>query len=100
MKQPYPWHQAVLVLVCLMSAGIVHAAKTDIVRLVNGDEITGELKSLDFGVLMYSTDSMGTVKIDWEDVAAITSQSELCRWKSLTAVATSASSFRTAQTGR
>ncbi len=77
MKQPCPWHQAVFVLVCLSSAGIVHAAKTDIVKLVNGNEITGELKSLDFGVLTYSTDSMGTVKIDWEDVVAITSKQSL-----------------------
>ena len=77
MKQPYPWRQAVLVLVCLLSAGIADAAKTDVVKLINGDSITGELKSLDFGELVYSTDSMGTVKIDWEDVAAITSNQSL-----------------------
>lgn len=47
------------------------AAKTDIVQLVNGDAITGEIKSLDFGVLSYSTDSMGTVSIDWEDIVGL-----------------------------
>lgn len=66
-----------LILVCLLFAGIAHAEKTDVVKLVNGNEITGELKSLDFGVLTYSTDSMGTVKIDWEDVVAITSKQSL-----------------------
>jgi Protein of unknown function, DUF481 len=45
--------------------------------LVNGDAITGELKSLDFGSLRYSTDSMGTVHIDWEDVASISSRQSL-----------------------
>lgn len=49
------------------------AAKTDVVRLVNGDAITGEVKSMDFGELSYSTDSMGTVSIDWEDVVGLRS---------------------------
>ena len=48
-----------------------YAEKTDIVRLVNGDEITGEIESLDFGELSYSTDSMGTVSIDWEDIVGL-----------------------------
>lgn len=50
------------------------AAKTDVVVLVNGNAVTGEVKSLDFGVLKYSTDSMGTVNIDWEDVVNLSSQ--------------------------
>ena len=50
------------------------AEKTDTVVLENGNGITGEVKSLDFGVLRYSTDSMGTVRIDWEDVVAVTSK--------------------------
>ncbi len=53
------------------------AAKTDVVSLVNGNDITGEIKSLDFGALSYSTDSMGTVTIDWEDVTAATSNQNL-----------------------
>lgn len=53
------------------------AAKTDVVRLVNGDAITGEVKSMDFGELSYSTDSMGTVSIDWEDVVGLRSDQTL-----------------------
>jgi putative salt-induced outer membrane protein YdiY len=53
------------------------AAKTDAVLLVNGNTITGEIKSLDFGVLRYSTDSMGTVSIDWEDIVSITTRQTL-----------------------
>jgi putative salt-induced outer membrane protein YdiY len=63
-----------LILLCCTSA---FAAKTDVVLLVNGDTITGEVKSLDFGSLRYSTDSMGTVNVDWEDVATIKSNQKL-----------------------
>ena len=54
-----------------------HAAKTDVVTLINGNAITGEIKVLDFGALRYSTDSMGTVSIDWEDIVGITSDQNL-----------------------
>lgn len=63
-------------LILLVSTN-TYAAKTDIVLLVNGDTITGEVKSLDFGSLRYSTDSMGTVNVDWEDVATIKSDQKL-----------------------
>jgi putative salt-induced outer membrane protein YdiY len=53
------------------------AAKTDIVVLLNGDTVTGEVKSLDFGSLRFSTDSMGTVQIDWEDIVALNSKQSL-----------------------
>jgi small nuclear ribonucleoprotein (snRNP)-like protein len=53
------------------------AAKTDVVLLVNGNTITGEIKSLEFGALKYSTDSMGTVMIDWEDIVTISTKQTL-----------------------
>ena len=62
-----------LVIACATAS----AAKTDVVRLANGDAITGEVKSLDFGELSYSTDSMGTVSIDWEDVVGLHSDQAL-----------------------
>ena len=54
-----------------------YADKTDIVILVNGNAVTGEIKSLEFGTLRYSTDSMGTVSIDWEDIVSVTSEQSL-----------------------
>jgi len=54
-----------------------YAAKTDIVTLVNGNAVTGEIKALEFGALRYSTDSMGTVTIDWEDIVSIKSEQNL-----------------------
>ena len=66
---------AAAVLAALPAASF--AAKTDAVLLVNGNTITGEIKSLDFGALRYSTDSMGTVSIDWEDIVSITTKQTL-----------------------
>lgn len=66
-----------LVLSCTTHVTPALAAKNDIVVLVNGDAVTGEVKSLDFGSVRFSTDSMGTVQIDWEDIVALTSKQSL-----------------------
>jgi hypothetical protein len=50
------------------------AEKTDIVYLKNGDRVTGEIKSLVRGKLEFSTDHMGTISIEWEDILQITSK--------------------------
>ena len=42
--------------------------KTDVVRLKNGDRITGEIKELERGKLTVKTDSMGTLSIELKDV--------------------------------
>lgn len=47
--------------------------KTDVITLVNGDRITGEIKALSQGRVSLSTDSMGTVSIEWDDIAALDS---------------------------
>lgn len=66
-----------LLLIAMMTPPIAIADKTDVVVLINGDRVTGEVKSLEFGTLEYSTDSMGTVEIDWEDVVSVTSNQTL-----------------------
>lgn len=53
------------------------AEKSDVVVLINGNSVTGEVKSLEFASLRYSTDSMGTVNIDWEDIVSVTSNQKL-----------------------
>ena len=69
---------ALFALILMLSLPAVSsAAKTDAVLLINGNTITGEIKSLDFGALRYSTDSMGTVSIDWEDIVSITTKQTL-----------------------
>lgn len=49
------------------------ASKTDIVVMTNGDRITGSVKSLSRGLLRYSTNAMGTVQIQWDSIASVTS---------------------------
>ena len=48
-------------------------SKIDVVLLRNGDRVTGEIKMLDRGLLVLSTDYMSEVKIEWPDVARIIS---------------------------
>ena len=62
------------ILLQLMSLPALGRDKTDVVILKNGDHITGEIKSLARGKMSLSTDSMGTVQIEWEDVERVTSQ--------------------------
>lgn len=71
-----PLHLLVLHLAIFLSMPAL-ANKTDVVVLVNGDAVTGEIKSLDFGSLRYSTDSMGTIQIDWEDIVSLSSKQSL-----------------------
>jgi hypothetical protein len=61
----------------LLAAGlcplVAHAQKTDIVILENGDRITGEIKKLEAGLLRFSTDTMGTVNIEWRFIRRVIS---------------------------
>jgi Protein of unknown function, DUF481 len=47
--------------------------KTDVVILYNGDKITGEVKSLYAGILELDTNAIGTIKIEWQEVARVES---------------------------
>lgn len=51
----------------------VSAQKTDVVVIVNGNVITGEVKGLDRGKLDYNTDDVGRLSIKWEKVIGLTS---------------------------
>jgi Protein of unknown function, DUF481 len=49
------------------------STKTDVVVLRNGDHVTCSLKELSSGKLRVSTDDMGTIYLDWLQVAEVTS---------------------------
>jgi len=57
----------------LAPAAPATAARTDVVILRNGDHITGEIKSLDYGKLEYKTDDMSTIYVEWEKIHHIKS---------------------------
>ncbi|HEX5047320.1 MAG TPA: DUF481 domain-containing protein [Gammaproteobacteria bacterium] len=66
---------ALLASICVQLHAVPAAArdKTDIVIMRNGDRLTGEVKGLEYGILELSTDHMGTVKIEWPEIASIES---------------------------
>ncbi len=58
---------------CAGSGAAFAREKTDIVELRNGDRVTCEIKNLERGRLKVSTDSMGTLYIEWKDIVRVTS---------------------------
>ena len=67
-----------LIFIFLLTA---YAQKTDVVMLKNGDDITGEVKELDFGLLRFSTDHMSTIYIEWDEIASITAKDKYFRFE-------------------
>lgn len=65
--------QIFLLLMLIFFSQSAWAQKTDIVYLKNGDRITGEVKSMGRGKLELSTDHMGTLFIEWEQILQLTS---------------------------
>jgi hypothetical protein len=59
----------------LLCAFTAHAqrANTDVITLKNGDRVTGEILQLEYGLLRFETDDMGTINIEWSAIADIQS---------------------------
>jgi hypothetical protein len=57
----------------------IFAEKTDVVVLNNGDHITGEVKQLDFGLLNFKTDDIGTIDIEWDAIFSVTAPNQYFR---------------------
>ncbi|HUO41286.1 MAG TPA: DUF481 domain-containing protein [Mycobacterium sp.] len=54
----------------LVQAEVACAApRTDVVTLINGDRITGEVKGMEQGKLQLKTDAAGTIYIEWDKIA-------------------------------
>lgn len=62
-----------LPILSLVLSGVAYAQKTDVVRLANGDRITGEVTSLSRGQLTFSTDDAGTIYFEWDNVTSVES---------------------------
>ncbi|MCT4623171.1 MAG: DUF481 domain-containing protein [Schleiferiaceae bacterium] len=61
----------VLLLISVVLSLTANAAKTDIVILKNGDRITGEVKELNQGKLKYSTDDIGIIYVEWDNISQL-----------------------------
>lgn len=68
-----PLARVAVLIVAMVGALPAFAAKTDVIYLRSGDRITGEIKNLERGRLKVSTDSLGMIYIEWQDVARVTS---------------------------
>ena len=67
-----------LLATCLTYASLsVAAPKTDVLVFLNGDRLTGEIKSLERGRLRFNTDATGTISIEWDDVASLQSNQNI-----------------------
>lgn len=64
---------AFLCFLALLAAPAALAAKTDVVTLTNGDRLTGEVVQLQRGLLEFKTDTMGTLQIEWAQIANVRS---------------------------
>ncbi len=75
-RRPWTWVAAWLLLACMASTPAL-AARTDVIVLRNGDRVTGEIKQLSYGQLEFKTDDMGTVYIEWDKIASLTTTQQL-----------------------
>jgi putative salt-induced outer membrane protein YdiY len=74
MAGPTRTHWGTLALAALLLPALTIAReKVDVIFLKNGDRVTGEIISLEYGELSVKTDSIGTVSIEWPDVTSVQS---------------------------
>lgn len=70
---PYKLIKFILTFVLCGSFMCSIGQKTDKVKLKNGDNITGEIRSMKLGILSFNMDGPGTISIKWEEVTRINS---------------------------
>ncbi len=74
-RPPRPGRAASLLLACaavlLATVPARAGPKTDVIVLLNGDRITGDIKSMTRGRLEYSTDDVGRLQVEWSKIASI-----------------------------
>lgn len=65
-----------LILLSLLISSTAQALnrKTDVLSFYNGDRITGEILKMYGGILELKTAAMGTIKIEWQDIAKLESK--------------------------
>ena len=61
-----------LIILCCAGGAAAHQ-KTDVLTLYNGDRLTGEIKALRGGLVSFGTDALGTLEVEWKEVASVSS---------------------------
>ncbi len=62
-----------IIILFLLLAGPALAVKTDLMVMRNGDRVTCEIKKLEYAKLTVKTDDMGTLSVEWDKIARLTS---------------------------
>jgi hypothetical protein len=65
-------HVLTAVVYALLTSAAAFAARTDVIVLANGDRLTGEVQRMRQGKLQVKTDDAGTLSIEWDKIASIT----------------------------
>ena len=68
---------SILLSVLLMLVSGVAHADTDVIVFENGDRLTGEIKSMERGALRFDTDATGTINVQWDKVAYVSSDQDI-----------------------
>lgn len=76
-RRAIPVRAVLLLATAWLSSPAPAAPRTDVIVLVNGDRLTGEIKSLEHNRLKLGTDHMGTVYIEWDKIARVQSDQYL-----------------------
>ena len=63
----------VFIVLFLVLSFAVSGQKTDTIKIINGNIITGEIKGMEYGLLTYKTDDIGTIEVKWDKVLRIIS---------------------------
>jgi hypothetical protein len=71
MLSPGPRAALTLTLLVVLAGTARAQPKADVVRLANGDHITGEVKNLNRGQLELSTDDVGTLYFEWDKIVSL-----------------------------
>ena len=64
-------HAAATLALLTLACGSAYAQRTDVVKLANGDRITGEIKSVKRGQLEFKTDDAGTIYLEWDKILSL-----------------------------
>lgn len=62
------------IFIALLLCTEMFAQRTDVVIMNNDDHITGEIKRLEVGILVFKTDDAGTINIQWNKIKSITTE--------------------------
>ncbi|GMR17051.1 MAG: DUF481 domain-containing protein [Gammaproteobacteria bacterium] len=68
---------ALIALLSVVISPVTAMADTDVVTFRNGDRLTGKVKSLERGRLRFKTDATGTIDIEWDEVASLSSNQNI-----------------------